>query len=155
MSVSTITDADINHWQTTFNSLTNGDGMTAETLKEIYKAANINITEAEIAAQFSAVDTKNTGKIYFDEFLEVMTKQHDKNPEEGVAKVFEMLDTDNDGQINGEDLKRGVSLFGKSLTEAEVEEMLASADVDGDGLINYEEFLKVMTPSKVNGQSTF
>ncbi|KAG1113296.1 hypothetical protein G6F42_014502 [Rhizopus arrhizus] len=66
-----------------------------------------------------------------------------------------MLDTDNDGQLNGEDLKRGVSLFGNSVTEADIEEMMASADVDGDGLINYEEFLKVMTPSKVNGQSLF
>ncbi|KAI8638080.1 hypothetical protein BD408DRAFT_405966 [Parasitella parasitica] len=144
MSGSTLTDAEINHWQDKFESLTNGDGMTVETLREIYKAAGITASDAEINSQFSAADTKNAGKIHFDEFLAVMTKQHDKNAEEGVARVFEMLDTDNDGQINGDDLKRGVSLFGTSLTETEIEEMMASADVDGDGLINYEEFLKIM-----------
>ncbi|OAD05033.1 hypothetical protein MUCCIDRAFT_141198, partial [Mucor lusitanicus CBS 277.49] len=95
----------------------------------------------------SAADAKGHGKVDFDDFLAVMTKQHDTNAEEGVLKVFEMLDTDHDGQLTGEDLKRGVSLFGNSVTEADVEEMMASADVDGDGLINYEEFLKVMVSS--------
>ncbi|CAO3620452.1 unnamed protein product [Mucor fragilis] len=155
MTGSTLTDAEINHWQAKFESLTNGNGMTAETLKEIYKAAGIKVTDAEINSQISAADAKGNGKVDFDDFLAVMTKQHDTNAEEGIAKVFEMLDTDNDGQLTGEDLKRGVSLFGNSVTETDVEEMMASADVDGDGLINYEEFLKVMTPSKVNGQSLF
>ncbi|KAF1805048.1 hypothetical protein V8B55DRAFT_1494868 [Mucor lusitanicus] len=155
MTGSTLTDAEINHWQAKFESLTKGNGMTAETLKEIYKAAGIKVTDAEINSQISAADAKGHGKVDFDDFLAVMTKQHDTNAEEGVLKVFEMLDTDHDGQLTGEDLKRGVSLFGNSVTEADVEEMMASADVDGDGLINYEEFLKVMTPSKVNGQSLF
>ncbi|CAO0800698.1 unnamed protein product [Mucor circinelloides] len=155
MTGSTLTDAEINHWQAKFESLTNGNGMTAETLKEIYKAAGIKVTDAEVQSQIQAADAKGHGKVDFDDFLAVMTKQHDTNAEEGVAKVFDMLDTDNDGQLNGEDLKRGVSLFGNSVTEADIEEMMASADVDGDGLINYEEFLKVMTPSKVNGQSLF
>ncbi|KAG2195677.1 hypothetical protein INT46_002151 [Mucor plumbeus] len=155
MTGSTLTDAEIIHWQNKFETLTNGNGITAETLKEIYKAAGINVTDAEIITQISAADAKGNGKVDFDDFLAVMTKQHDTNSEEGVAKVFAMLDTDNDGQLTGEDLKRGVSLFGNSVTETDVEEMMASADVDGDGLINYEEFLKVMTPSKVNGQSLF
>ncbi|KAK4519486.1 uncharacterized protein ATC70_009722 [Mucor velutinosus] len=155
MTGSTLTDAEINHWQAKFESLTKGNGMTAETLKEIYKTAGIKVTDAEINSQIRAADAKGHGKVDFDDFLAVMTKQHDTNAEEGILKVFDMLDTDNDGQLTGEDLKRGVSLFGNSVTEADVEEMMASADVDGDGLINYEEFLKVMTPSKVNGQSLF
>ncbi|KAI8887475.1 EF-hand, partial [Backusella circina FSU 941] len=126
------TDADIAYLKNKFESLTNGGNMTYETLKEVYRTAKIDISDDEIRSQ-----------------------QHDKDAEAGVTKVFEMLDTDGDGLISGDDLKRGVSLFGNSVTEADIKEMLASADVDGDGMINYEEFLKVMTPSKVNGQSLF
>ncbi|CAO3634044.1 unnamed protein product [Mucor hiemalis] len=129
--------------------------MTASTLREIYKVAKIDATDAEIQEQIRAADTKGDGKLDFEDFLSVMARQHDRNAEEGVAKVFAQLDTDNDGQITGEDLIRGVALFGNSITENDVKEMLASADVDGDNMINYEEFLKVMTPSKVNGMSQF
>lgn len=37
--------------QAKFDSLTKGHGMTADTLKEIYKTAKIDVTEAEINAQ--------------------------------------------------------------------------------------------------------
>ncbi|KAI9478558.1 MAG: hypothetical protein EXX96DRAFT_571362 [Benjaminiella poitrasii] len=155
MTASTLTDAEVDHLHEKFEALTHGHGITAETLKEIYRLAKVEITDEEIQAQIFAVDAKGHGKVDFDDFLAVMSKQHDVDSEVGVSKVFQLLDTDNDGQINGDDLKRGVSLFGKSLTETDIEEMLASADVDGDGLINYEEFLKIMTPSKVTGQTTF
>lgn len=48
---STLTDAEINHLQAKFNSLTNGNGMTADTLREIYKTAKIEATDAEIQEQ--------------------------------------------------------------------------------------------------------
>ncbi|KAI8360736.1 hypothetical protein EDC96DRAFT_513274, partial [Choanephora cucurbitarum] len=152
---STLTDAEINHLQAKFDSLTKGNGMTADTLKQIYQMAKIEVTDAEINEQIRAADAKGNGKVDFDDFMAVMNKQHETNAEEGVLRVFEMIDTDHDGQINNADLKRGISLFGKSVTDADIEDMMASADVDGDGLINYEEFLKIMTPSKVNGQSLF
>ncbi|KAI8389256.1 hypothetical protein BD560DRAFT_381041 [Blakeslea trispora] len=155
MTGSTLTDAEINHLQAKFDSLTNGNGMTAETLKQIYQMAKIEVTDAEINEQIRAADAKGNGKVDFDDFMAVMNKQHEANAEEGVLRVFEMIDTDKDGQISSADLKRGISLFGKSVSDADVEDMMSSADVDGDGLINYEEFLKIMTPSKVNGQSLF
>ncbi|OBZ87282.1 Calmodulin-4 [Choanephora cucurbitarum] len=155
MTGSTLTDAEINHLQAKFDSLTKGNGMTADTLKQIYQMAKIEVTDAEINEQIRAADAKGNGKVDFDDFMAVMNKQHETNAEEGVLRVFEMIDTDHDGQISNADLKRGISLFGKSVTDADIEDMMASADVDGDGLINYEEFLKIMTPSKVNGQSLF
>lgn len=48
---STLTDAEINHLQAKFDSLTNGNGMTASTLREIYKVAKIDATDAEIQEQ--------------------------------------------------------------------------------------------------------
>ncbi|EIE84057.1 hypothetical protein RO3G_08762 [Rhizopus delemar RA 99-880] len=127
-----MSDAEINYFKKKFEALTHGHGLTAETLKEIYKVAQIQVSDEEIQAQ-----------------------QYQINAEEGVTKVFKLLDTDNDGQINGDDLKRGIALFGNNVSEEEIQEMLHSADIDGDELINYEEFLKIMTPSKVNGQTLF
>lgn len=66
--------------------------MNAQTLKEIYKVAQIPVTDAEIAAQvkqklvvpqiqivnlfnqISAADAKGTGSVDFEDFLSVMNK---------------------------------------------------------------------------------
>ncbi|KAG1147687.1 hypothetical protein G6F37_000565 [Rhizopus arrhizus] len=154
-TTTSMSDAEINYFKKKFEALTHGHGMTAETLKEIYKIAQIQVSDEEIQAQIRAADTKGHNKVEIDDFLSVMNKQYQINAEEGVTKVFKLLDTDNDGQINGDDLKRGIALFGNNVSEEEIQEMLHSADIDGDELINYEEFLKIMTPSKVNGQTLF
>ncbi|KAI8981045.1 hypothetical protein BDB01DRAFT_795110 [Pilobolus umbonatus] len=155
MSLTPITEAEIKHLQGKYNTLTGGHGMTASTLKEIYRVAKISVTDREIDEQIRAADLKGSGHVDLEDFIAVMAKQHESNPEVGAAKIFALLDTDNDGQIGEEELKRGISLFGKSVSESDLREMVASADVDGDGLINYEEFLKVMTPCKVKGQTNF
>ncbi|GAA5817796.1 hypothetical protein MFLAVUS_011352 [Mucor flavus] len=154
-SGSSLTEAEITHLKGKFETITSGNGMSAADLKEIYRVAQVKVTDAQIEAQISAVDSTGQGSVDFHDFLSVMNKQCNVDAEEGVTKIFNLLDTDNDGQIDGEDLKRGVALFGNSVTAQDVEEMIASADVDGDGLINYEEFLKVMTPCKVNGHHVF
>jgi hypothetical protein len=41
--------------QAKFNTLTNGGSMTAETLKQIYKVANIPVSDAEIDAQVKRI----------------------------------------------------------------------------------------------------
>ncbi|KAI9259906.1 hypothetical protein BY458DRAFT_440370 [Sporodiniella umbellata] len=121
-----MSEAEINYYKKKFNALTQGHGISVDVLKEIYKVAQIQVSDEEIQAQ-----------------------QHELDAEDSISKVFKMLDTDNDGQINGDDLKRGVSLFGNNLSEEEVKEMLSSADIDGDGLINYEEFVKIMASTYI------
>ncbi|KAI9495846.1 hypothetical protein BDB00DRAFT_759439, partial [Zychaea mexicana] len=79
-------------------------------------------------------------------------QQRAQCPEEGLRKVFELLDKDKKGVINAEDLRQGLLDFGETVTEDELQRMMRSADVDGDGMINFEEFVKIMTPSRVNGQ---
>ncbi|CAO3665025.1 hypothetical protein G6F70_005202 [Rhizopus microsporus] len=150
----TISQAEINHFKEKYESISDGHGITVEILKELYRVAQVEIPdEQELHAQIRAADSKGHGKVGYDDFLSVMKKQYQINAEEGASKVFQLLDTDNDGLIGGDDLKRGVALFGDNVSAEEIREMLYSADIDGDGLISYEEFLKIMTPCKVNGQT--
>ncbi|PHZ14439.1 EF-hand [Rhizopus microsporus ATCC 52813] len=150
----TISQAEINHFKEKYESISGGHGITVEILKELYRIAQVEIPdEQELHAQIRAADSKGHGKVGYDDFLSVMKKQYQVNAEEGASKVFQLLDTDNDGLIGGDDLKRGVALFGDNVSAEEIREMLYSADIDGDGLISYEEFLKIMTPCKVNGQT--
>ncbi|KAI9269230.1 hypothetical protein BDA99DRAFT_434846, partial [Phascolomyces articulosus] len=88
----------------------------------------------------------NTSEPQLDE------RQRMQNPEEGLQKVFDMLDRENKGVINAEDLRQGLLNFGETVTEDDIHRMLQAADVDGDSMINFEEFVKILTPSRVNGQ---
>ncbi|SAM07355.1 hypothetical protein [Absidia glauca] len=150
---SSITDVEINQLRECYDSYTHGHGMNASTLAEIYRKAKVQVTQEELDRQIASASSKGNGKLDFDDFLAVMTRQYETNAEEGVSKVFTLLDADKDGLITSQDLERAIVEFGETVTPDELKEMIMSADVDGDGMINYEEFLKVMTPSKVNGQA--
>ncbi|CAO3587683.1 unnamed protein product [Absidia cylindrospora] len=153
MTGSTMTDVEVAQLRECYDSYTHGHGMNASTLAEIYRKAKVQVTQEELDCQVAAASSKGNGKLDFDDFLTIMTRQREANPEEGASKVFAMLDTDNDGLITSQDLERAIVEFGETVTPDELKEMVLSADVDGDGMINYEEFLKVMTPSRVNGQA--
>ncbi|ORZ16602.1 hypothetical protein BCR42DRAFT_415423 [Absidia repens] len=153
MTGSTMTDAEVAQLRECYDSYTHGHGMNASTLAEIYRKAKVQVTQEELNRQIAAASSKGNGKLDFDDFLTIMTRQREANPEEGASKVFALLDTDNDGLITSQDLERAIVEFGETVTPDELKEMVLSADVDGDGMINYEEFLKVMTPSRVNGQA--
>ncbi|KAL0084951.1 hypothetical protein J3Q64DRAFT_1640585, partial [Phycomyces blakesleeanus] len=114
-----------------FDTYSHGQGMNFTSLSDAYKKANVSATPDDIERQH-------------------IISQGDH--EESVLKVFGILDRDNDGVINSEDLQQGLLLFGESATDEEIDIMIKAADVDGDGLLNFEEFLKILTPSKINGQ---
>ncbi|KAI8335831.1 hypothetical protein BC941DRAFT_429510 [Chlamydoabsidia padenii] len=149
----TISDTEINQLRACYDAYTHGHGMSASSLAEIYRKAKVQVTQEELDRQIATASSKGNGKLDFEDFLTVMTRQYETNPEEGASKVFAMLDADQDGLITSQDLERAIVEFGETVTPDELKEMVLSADVDGDGMINYEEFLKVMTPSKVNGQA--
>ncbi|CAO3626133.1 unnamed protein product [Cunninghamella blakesleeana] len=152
MTGTTLSDAEVNQIKQFYDSYTHGHGLNATTLAEIYRKAKVSVTEEELNHQIATASSKGNGKLDFDDFLAVMTRQYETNREEGATKLFEQLDTDGDGLVSSEDLERAIVEFGETITPDDLREMVEAADVDGDGLINYEEFVKIMTPSKVNGQ---
>ncbi|KAG2220656.1 hypothetical protein INT45_008199, partial [Circinella minor] len=141
-------DNEITKLKSVFDTMAEGQNTLAvATLRSILNKAHTTLDQ-----QLDERLSKIKDPMRFDDFLQIIEQQRMQNPEEGLKRVFTMLDKDNKGLINGEDLRQGLLNFGETVTEDDIQRMLRSADVDGDGMINYEEFVKILTPSRVNGQ---
>ncbi|CAM0138200.1 spermatogenesis associated 21 [Umbelopsis sp. WA50703] len=145
-------EVELKELKESFSLFDQGQGITAQTLSDIYKRVGMNVSQSEIEQQVRMADRNGNGRVNFDDFLAVMDRQHQHNPEEGLLEVFKIFDKDSDGLVSGQDLQEGMTRFNEKFTEHEISEMVREADVDGDGLINYEEFVKMMTPPRVKGR---
>ena len=86
------------------------------------------------------VDTDDSGKIEFKEFLSLFAKKmKDPDTEEDLIEAFRIFDKDGSGNI-----RHVMTTLGERLTEEEADEMIKEADTNNDGQINYQEFVKIM-----------
>ena len=105
-------------------------------------------TEDEINEMMREVDLNQDGKIDFDEFMILMTKNSpDTQAEEEVINAFRVFDKEGNGLIASSELKHIMMTIGDKMTEEEADEMVNEADIDEDGMINYEEFVRMMMAS--------
>jgi len=86
-------------------------------------------------------DTDNSGKIDFDEFLSLVSRQISND--ESLREAFRVFDKNNDGYISRSELKKAMANLNEILTDEEIEEMIEEADLNGDGKINYEGMMKL------------
>ncbi len=98
-------------------------------------------------------DKNGTGKIDFNEFLEMMSaKMAEKDSKEEILKAFRLFDDDETHSISFKNLKRVAKELGENLTDEELQEMIDEADRNGDGndeglivgVIDEDEFLRIM-----------
>ncbi|KAL3265823.1 hypothetical protein HHI36_010019 [Cryptolaemus montrouzieri] len=114
-------------------------------LKVALRALGFEPKKEEIKKMISEIDKDCTGKISYDDFLELMSvKMSEKDSKEEILKAFRLFDDDDTGKITFKNLKRVAKELGENLTDEELQEMLDEADLNGDGEINQEEFLRVM-----------
>ncbi|XP_044747790.1 caltractin-like [Coccinella septempunctata] len=114
-------------------------------LKVAMRALGFEPKKEEIKKMISEIDKDCTGKISFEDFLELMAvKMSEKDSKEEILKAFRLFDDDDTGKITFKNLKRVAKELGENLTDEELQEMLDEADVNGDGEISQEEFLRVM-----------
>ena len=107
-----------------------------------------NPTDEEINEMMREVDLNRDGKIDFDEFMAIMTKNSpETQTEEEVINAFRVFDKDGKGLISSAELKHIMMTIGDKMTEEEADEMVNEADIDEDGMINYEEFVRMMMAS--------
>ena len=99
----------------------------------------------EIKKIITDFDKTETGKITFDQFLNIMhVKISEKDAREEILKAFRFFDDDQTGKISFKNLQRVAIELGENLSEEELREMIQEADQDSDGEINQEEFLRIM-----------
>lgn len=127
-----------------FDKDKDGSISTAE-LDEILRALGANPTPSEIQEMINEVDTDGSGKIEFQEFLDLFSKKlKEPDTEEDLIEAFKIFDKDGNGVISADELRTVMKTLGEKLTTEEAEEMIKEADIDGDGFINYHEFVKIM-----------
>lgn len=125
---------------------TEGTGkIDTKELKVAMRALGFEPKKEEIKKMIAEVDKDGTGKLSYEEFLNLMTnKMAEKDTREEILKAFRLFDDDDTGKISFKNIKRVAKELGENLTDEELQEMIDEADRDGDGEINQEEFLRIM-----------
>lgn len=109
------------------------------------RALGFEPKKEEIKKMIAEVDKDGSGKLSYEEFLNLMTnKMADKDTKEEILKAFRLFDEDNTGKISFRNIKKVAKDLGENLTDEELQEMIDEADRDGDGEINQEEFFRIM-----------
>lgn len=123
-----------------------GTGMIdTKELKVAIRALGFEPKKEEIKKMIAEIDKDGSGKISFEDFLQLMTvKMAEKDSKEEILKAFRLFDDDETGTISFKNLKRVAKELGENLTDEELQEMIDEADRDGDGEVNQEEFLRIM-----------
>ena len=119
--------------------------ITTKELGDVMRALGANPTNTELQEMISEVDKDNSGKIEFNEFLDLFArKMKDPDTEEDLIEAFKIFDKDGSGSISASELRHVMTTLGEKLSEEEADEMIREADTDGDGYIDYVEFVKIM-----------
>ncbi|XP_071787804.1 centrin-3 isoform X2 [Asterias amurensis] len=115
-------------------------------LKVAMRALGFDVKKADVLKVLRDYDKDNSGKIFFDDFNEVMTDwMLDRDPHEEIIKAFRLFDDDDSGKISLRNLRRVARELGENMTEEELRAMIDEFDKDGDGEINEDEFVAIMT----------
>lgn len=125
---------------------TEGTGkIDTKELKVAIRALGFEPKKEEIKRMIADIDKEGSGKLSFDDFLELMSmKMAEKDSKEEILKAFRLFDDDETGKISFKNLKRVARELGENLTDEELHEMIDEADRDGDGEISQDEFLRIM-----------
>ena len=124
----------------------------ARELGDIMRSLGSYPSYEEVNEMLKEVDTDISGKIEFEELLDLFIKKiNEPDTEEDYIEAFKTFDRDNSGLISAKNLVHVMASLGERITEDEAEEMIKEADADGDGTINFKEFCDIITkPVKDN-----
>ncbi len=130
-----------------FDSDHSGEIDTDE-LKQALKNLGIDAKNQTLSNMMTDLDKDSSGKIDFDEFINMMTaKMSDRDTREDLQKVFRLFlgEDDKSDKIELKHLKRVAKELNENMSDEELNEMIKRADTDSDGKVNFEEFYSIMT----------
>ncbi len=139
---SRLNDSDVKNLKEIFENLDeNKDGTL--NLNEIKKGIEkLGKKVDDINNIFKSLDTDDTGKIDYTEFLAACINQKSFLREERLNEAFQMLDKDKSGKITKDEIKNSLKL--DNVDEDTLNELIKKFDLNGDGMIDYNEFLNMM-----------
>lgn len=114
-------------------------------LKLTFKAFGFKVTKEEMKSIKERLDSKDSNRISFDEFMDLMTEKFaERNPKDEALMAFDLFDEDKKGKINMKNLKKAVKEINENLSDSELKAIMDEFDTDGDGYITKEDFMKIM-----------
>ena len=130
-----------------FDSDRSGE-IDTEELKQALKNLGIDAKNQTLSNMMADLDKDGSGKIDFDEFINMMTaKMSDRDTKEDLQKVFRLFlgDDEKSEKIELKHLKRVARELNENMSEEELDEMIKRADLDHDGKVDFNEFYSIMT----------
>ena len=124
----------------------NKDGiLSIEEIKDCLKKLKLekDLNKEEIIKLFKGIDTNNSRRIEYTEFLSAAMEKNEYLKEERLLDIFKMLDKDGSGKITKDDIKK--ILNNEDIDEEELKQFIVKFDLNGDGEIDYYEFINGMT----------
>lgn len=86
--------------------------------KIILRALGFDVKKSDVVKIAKAYDIEESGKIVFEDFVEIMSKKYsERDPIEEALKAFRLFDTESKGKISLNDLKKVAKELGESLRE--------------------------------------
>ena len=107
------------------------------------------LSEAELKALQSRIDTDGDGEVSKDEFLVFMAAQeksahNDTHIEATAAAIFALFDDDKSGSMTHHEFRLGLERFGINIDADELTILVEELDHDMDGTISLGEFQELL-----------
>ena len=110
---------------------------------KLNKEKNLKITSKEIEEIFKSIDTNNSKRIEYTEFISSMIEESNYCKEEKLIEIFRLLDRDGSGKISKDEIKK--ALNDEKIREEDLNNFIKKSDLNGDGEIDYYEFVSCMS----------
>jgi len=124
----------------------NDDMVDYHELKVSLRALGFELKKMEVQRLMADYDVEQTGKVTFDDFMEIAKNLTiERNPEEDLRKAFGLFAEESTGKISFRNLRRISKELGEKTSDDELRAMISEFDRDSDGEINFEEFMSIMT----------
>ena len=104
---------------------------------------NLKLNIKEIEALFKSIDSNNSKRIEYTEFIAAMLEASPYCKEDRLVDIFKMLDRDGSGKISKNEIKE--ILDSENVRDKDLNNFMNSFDLNGDGQIDYKEYIACMT----------
>ena len=127
----------------------NSNYIDSEELRNLLREIGLNPTDSMLMNIFKKYDIDKSGKIEFNEFIEIYKEIKNNKPSiDDVLYAFEKSDKDKSGYLDFNELKSLLVCEGNNKSETEVEaeaeRIFKIIDLNKDGKISFEEFKKFL-----------
>ena len=125
---------------------TNKDGtLSTDEIKNCLIKLNSekNMNNDEIMQIFKGLDTNNSKRIEYTEFISAAIEKNEFLKEERLLDIFKALDKSGTGKINKNDIKK--ALNNEDINEEDLKQFINKFDLNKDGEVDYDEFISSMS----------